>query len=100
MSEILNDGKGVFSGTGMPDMWDSAWLAVKTETQGSESTVDANSVNPSQKGVDKLLVTASFSLDEETVVKRRRAEMSIAWPTVSGALSSEFVFVSRQPRDA
>ena len=40
MSEKLKDGKGVFSGTGMPDMSDSAWLAIKTktETQKNEPT--------------------------------------------------------------
>ena len=38
VSENLKDGKSVFSGTGMPDMSDSAWLAIKTknETQKSE----------------------------------------------------------------
>ena len=29
VSEILKGGKSVFSGTGMPDMLDSAWLAIK-----------------------------------------------------------------------
>ena len=29
VSEILKDGKSVLSGTGMPDMLDSAWLAIK-----------------------------------------------------------------------
>ena len=33
VSENLKDGKGVFSGTGMPDMSDSAWLAIKTKTE-------------------------------------------------------------------
>ena len=67
--EKLKDGKGVFSGTGMPDMSDSACLAIKTktETQKSEPTTDAKSVEPSQKDVDTLLVTVSFSLDEETI---------------------------------
>ena len=32
VSENLKDVKGVFSGTGMPDMSDSAWLAIKTKT--------------------------------------------------------------------
>ena len=91
--EKLKDGKGVFSGTGMPDMSDSACLAIKTktETQKSEPTTDAKSVEPSQKDVDTLLVTVRFSLDEETIqqicsnpnpeiafdvmVKRRRAEV-------------------------
>ena len=33
VSENLKDGKRVFSGTGMPDMSDSAWLAIKTKTE-------------------------------------------------------------------
>ena len=33
VSEILKDGKGVFGGTGMADMSDSAWLAIKTKTE-------------------------------------------------------------------
>ena len=47
----------------------SASLAIKTktETQRSESTTEAKSVEPLQKGVDNLLVTVSFSLDEETI---------------------------------
>ena len=69
VSENLKDGKGVFSGTGMPDMSDSAWLATKTktETQKSESTKNAISIEPSQKDVDNLLVRFNFSLDEETI---------------------------------
>ena len=67
VSEHLNDGRGVFSGTWMLDMSDRAWLARKTKTQKSESTVDANAVEPSQKDVNNLSVTVSFSLDEETM---------------------------------
>ena len=54
----------MFSGTGMPDMSDSARLAIqtKTETQKSESTSDTRSVELLQKDVEKLLVTVSFSL--------------------------------------
>ena len=52
--------------TGVPDMSDSAWLAIKTETQKSDPTVDANSVEPSQD-VSNLLVTVSFSVDEEAI---------------------------------
>ena len=33
VSENLKDGRGVFSGTRMPDMSDSAWLATKTKTE-------------------------------------------------------------------
>ena len=63
VSENLKDGKGVFSGTRMPDMSDSAWLATntKTDTRNCESTVDASSVEPSQKDVDNLLITISCS---------------------------------------
>ena len=75
---------------------DSAWLAIKTktETQKSELTTDAKSVEPSQKDVDKLLATVSFPLDEETIqqicsnpdpqtafnvmVKRRRADVKVS----------------------
>ena len=96
VSENLNDGKGVFSGTGMPDISDSARLAIETkiETQESESTTDAKSVEPVQKDVDNLLVTLSFSSCEETIqqicsnpnpetafnvtVKRRRAEVKVS----------------------
>ena len=50
-------------------MSDSAWLAVKTktETQKSEPTTEAKSVEPLQKDVDNFLVTVSFSLDEGTM---------------------------------
>ena len=69
VSEKLKDGESVFSGTGMPDMSNSAWLAVKTktETQKSEPTTEAKSVEPLQQDLDNLLVTVSFSLDEETI---------------------------------
>ena len=54
VSHNLNDGTSVFSGTGMPDMSDSAWLAIKitAETQKGEK--------PLQKDVDNLLVTVIF----------------------------------------
>ena len=63
VSENLKDGKGVFSGTRMPGMSDSAWLATKTktETQKSEPTTDEKSVESSQKDFNNLLVTVSFS---------------------------------------
>ena len=95
-SEILKDGKSVFSGTGMPDMLDSAWLAIKipAKTSKNETLTEAQSVEPLQKDVDNLLVTVSFSLDEETMqqicsnpdpetafnvmVKRRRAEVKVS----------------------
>ena len=69
VSENLKDGKSVFRGTGMPDMVDSAWLAIKipTGTTKSETLTEAQSVEPQQEDVDKLLVTVSFSLDEETI---------------------------------
>ena len=97
--ENLNAGKSVFSVTGMPDMSDSAWLAIKTktETQKSEPTTEAKSVEPLQKDVDNLLVTVSVSLDEETIqqicsnpeVKRRRAEVKVS--TLSAEQRREFV---------
>ena len=48
VSEFLKDGTGVFSGTGMPDMSDSAWLAskIKAGTQKGETTTEAQSVEP------------------------------------------------------
>ena len=58
VSEKLVDKNGVYCGTGMLDMLDNAW------PQKSEPAVDANSVEPSQD-VSNLLVTVSFSLDEE-----------------------------------
>ena len=56
MSENLKDGKSVFSGTGMPDMLDSAWLAiqVQTGTPQSETLTEAQSVEPLQKDVDNV----------------------------------------------
>ena len=107
VSEHLKDGKGVFSRTGMSDMSDSAWLAIKTktETQKSEPTTEAKSVEPLQKDVDNLLVTVSFSLDEETIqqmysnpdpetafnvmAKRRRAEVKVS--TLSAEQKRELV---------
>ena len=96
MSENLNDGRSVFSGTEILDMSDSAWLAIKikAETPKSETPTEAQSVEPLQKDVDNLLVTVSFSLDEETkqqicnnpdpetafnvMVRRRRAEVQVS----------------------
>ena len=93
VSENLKDVKSVFSGTWMPDMLDSAWIAitVQTGTPKSETLTEAVSVEPVQKDVDNLLVVVSFSLDEETIqhicsnpdpetafnvmVRRRRAEV-------------------------
>ena len=69
VSEILRDGKSVFSGTGMPGMSDSAWLAIKikAETPKGETSTEAQSFEPLQRDVDNSLVTVSFSLDEETI---------------------------------
>ena len=107
VSEILKDGKSVFSGTGMPDMLDSAWLATKipAETTKSETLTEAQSVEPLQKDVDNLLVTVSFSMDEETIqqicsnpdpetafnvmVRRRRAEVKVS--TLSAEQKRELV---------
>ena len=107
VSENLKDGKGVFSGTGMPGMSESAWLATKTktETQKSEPTTEAKSVEPLQKDVDNLSATISFSLDEETIqqkcsnpnpetavnvrVKRQRAEVKV--PTLTAEQRRELV---------
>ena len=77
-------------------MSDSAWLAIKikAETPTSETPTEAQSVEPLQKDVDNLLVTISFSLDEETIqqicnnpdpetafnvmVRRRRAQVQVS----------------------
>ena len=106
VSENLRDGISVFSGTGMLDMSDSAWLAIKikAETPKGETTTEAQSVEPLQKG-DNLLVTVSFSLDEETIqqicsnpdpetafdvmVRRRRAEVKVS--TLSAEQKRELV---------
>ena len=47
----------------MPDMLDSAWLAIKiqVETSKNETLTESQSVEPLQKDVDNLLVTVSFS---------------------------------------
>ena len=96
VSENLKDGKSVFSGTRTPDMLDSAWLPIKIPAGTSKSVTltEAQSVEPLQKDVDNLLVTVSFSLDEETIqqicsnpdpetafnvmVRRRRAEVKVS----------------------
>ena len=69
MSEVLKDGTSFFSETGMPDMSDSAWLAIKIPagTSKNETMTEAQSSEPLPKDVDNLLVTVSFSLDEETI---------------------------------
>ena len=107
VSEILTNGIGVFSGTSMPDLLDSAWLAIQTaaETSKNETLTESQSVEPLQKDVDNLLVTVSFSLDEETIqqicsnpdpetafnvmVRRRRAEVKVS--TLSAELKRELV---------
>ena len=62
VSQNLKDGKSVVSGTGMPDISDSAWLAIKikAETPKGETSTEALSVQPLQKDVDNLVVTVSF----------------------------------------
>ena len=105
--KILKDGKSVFSGTGMPDMSDSAWLAIKikAETPKGETSTEAQSVEPPQIDVDCLLVAVSFSFDEETIqqicsnpdpetasnvtVRRRRAEVKVS--TLSAEQKRELV---------
>ena len=66
-SENVNDDNGVFCGTKVPHMLDSAWLAIQTKTQKNEPTMDANFVEPSQKRRQQLAGHNHFSLDEETV---------------------------------
>ena len=104
VSENLKDGKSVFSGTGMPDMLDSAWLAIKIPSK-NETLTESQSVEPLQKDVDNLLVTVSFSRDEETIqqicsnpdpetafnvmVRRRRAEVKVS--TLSAEQKRELV---------
>ena len=77
----------------------------KRRPQKSESTIDAKSVEPSQKDVDNLSVTVSFSSDEETrqrtcsnpdletafnvMVKRRRAAAKVS--TLSAEQRRELV---------
>ena len=50
-------------------MLESAWLAIDTPagTSKSETLTEAQSVEPLQKDVDNLLVTVSFSPDEEMI---------------------------------
>ena len=80
----------------MPDMLDSASLAIKipAETSKNETLTESQSVELLQRDVDNLLVTVSFALDEETIqqicsnpdpetafnvmVKRRRAEVKVS----------------------
>ena len=51
VSEILKNGSGVFSGTRMPDILDSAWLAIKipAETSKKETLTESQSVEPLQR---------------------------------------------------
>ena len=107
VSGNLKIGKSVFSATGMPDMLDSAWLAIKIQagTPKGETSTEAQSVEPLQKDVDNLLVTVSFPLDEETIqqicsnpdpetvfgvmVRRPRAEVKVS--TLSAEQKRELV---------
>ena len=107
VSEILKNGNSVFSGTRMPDILDSAWLAIKIPAGKSknETLTESQSVEPLQRDVDNLLVTVSFSLDEETrqqtcsnpdpetafnvMVRRRRAEVKVS--TLSAEQKRELV---------
>ena len=86
---------------------DGAWLAIKIEAEipKGETSTEAQSVEPLQKDVDKMLVTVSFSLDEETLqqicsnpdpetafnvmVRRRRAEVKVS--TLSAEQKRELV---------
>ena len=63
---MLNDDNGVFSGTGMRDMLDSAWVANTTQTQIREPILLAHSVEPLQKAVSNFLVAVRVSFDGET----------------------------------
>ena len=103
VSEHLTAGNGVFSGNGELDISDSAWLAIKTKTQKSESVVLENVVGLLQTDVGIMLVTTSFSVDEKTIqqicsnpdpetaftviVKRRPAEVKVS--TLSAKQKSE-----------
>ena len=80
----------------MPDMSDSAWRAIKikADTPKGETTEEAQPVEPLQKDIDNVLVTVSFSLDEEPIrqicsnpdpetafnvmVRRRHAEVKVS----------------------
>ena len=56
MSENANVDNGVFSGSGLPDMLDSARLAIKTKMQKSEPILDENPVQaPASQLVSKKL---------------------------------------------
>ena len=56
VSEILKNGKSVFSGTGMPDMLDSAWLAMKVsvETSKNERLTESQSIEPLQREMSTI----------------------------------------------
>ena len=91
----------------MPDMLDSAWLAIKipAETSKNETLTESQSIEPLQKDAGNLLVTVSFSLDEETIqqicsnpdpetafnvmVRRQRAEVKVS--TLSAEQKRELV---------
>ena len=74
--KFLINGNGVFSGTGMPDMLDNAWLAIKipAETTKNDTLTESQCVEPLLKAVDNLLVTVSFRWT------KRRYNKSAAMP--------------------
>ena len=84
VSEILKDWKSVCSGTGMPDMLDREWLAIKIPagTSKSETLTEAQAVELLQKDVDNLLVTVSFSLDEETIQQNLQQSRCLKQPSM------------------
>ena len=107
VSETLKDGNTIYKRTGMLDMSDSAWLVIKIRTDGQKgvATTEVQSVEPLQKDIQNVLVTVSFSLDEETIqqicsnpdsetalnvmVKRRRSEVKVS--TLSAEQKRELV---------
>ena len=91
----------------MPDMLDSAWLAIiiTAGTSKDETLTEAQTVEPLQKDVDNFLIKVSFSLDGEmiqqicsnpdpettfnAIVRRRRAEVKVT--TLSAEQKHELV---------
>ena len=61
VSENMKHGKRVFNGTRMPDMSDSAWLAlkIKAETQKGDTT-EAQSVEPSAERCPQFVGHCQF----------------------------------------
>ena len=96
VSENLKNRNGVFSGTGMPDMLDSAQLAIKTsaETSKNETLTGSQSVESLQKDVDKFVGHSQFFAgrrDDTTNLQQSRSRNSLQCDGQTATSRSESV---------